>query len=93
MFFKERWINENGIEQRLIVSYSPKHKHYQREIRNRQIERASRIIDGSKRRGHNPNSPERFINEMQITIDGEIAEKSILDLDEKKIRSMHYPGR
>ena len=85
VFFKERWINENGIEQRLIVSYSPKHKHYQREIRNRQIERASRIIDGSKRRGHNPNSPERFINEMQITIDGEIAEKSTLDLDEKKI--------
>lgn len=28
VFFKERWINENEIEQRLIVSYSPKYKQY-----------------------------------------------------------------
>ena len=30
IYYKERWINENGLEQRLIVSYSPKYAEYQR---------------------------------------------------------------
>ncbi|TFF63879.1 transposase, partial [Helcococcus ovis] len=33
IFFKERWINEKGLEQRLIVSYSIKQRNYQRYIR------------------------------------------------------------
>ena len=37
IWYKERWINENGIEQRIIVSFSPKHRVYQRHIRNSQI--------------------------------------------------------
>ena len=45
VFFKERWINENGLEQRLIVNYSPKYKAYERSIRERHIERAQKIID------------------------------------------------
>ena len=35
--------NENGLEQRLIVSYSPKYAEYQRSVRNRQIERAQKF--------------------------------------------------
>lgn len=35
VFFKERWINENEIEQELIVSYSPKYKQYQRSVRSK----------------------------------------------------------
>ena len=31
-FYKERWIKENGLEQRLIVTYSLKYKNYQRKI-------------------------------------------------------------
>ena len=87
MFHKERWIKENGFEQRLIVSYSPKYKHYQQPIRQRQVERAARIIHkgfGAKR--HSPNSPDRFIDEMQITMDGVIAEKTVASLDTEKIR-------
>ncbi len=30
IWYKERWINENGIEQRIIVSFSPKHRAYQK---------------------------------------------------------------
>lgn len=41
IFYKERWIKENGLEQRLIVTYSLKFKEYQHHIRNRQIERAA----------------------------------------------------
>lgn len=86
VFHKERWISEDGFEQRLIVSYSPKYRHYQQQIRQRQVERAVRIIkrgSGAKRR--NPNSPERFIDEMQITMDGVVAEKTVKSLDKEKI--------
>ncbi len=65
VFHKERWINENGLEQRLIVSYSPKYKHYQQQIRQAQVERAEGIIEkGSKAKTRNPNNPMRFIEEI-----------------------------
>lgn len=86
VFHKERWINENGFEQRLIVSYSPKYKAYQREVRGRQIERASRIIqNGNRSKSKNHNSPERFIDELQLTLDGEIAEMTKQQLDVDRI--------
>lgn len=44
IFFKERWINENGLEQRLIVTYSIKYRDYQRRIRNDQICRATKAL-------------------------------------------------
>ena len=86
VFHKERWIKENGLEQRLIVSYSPKYKHYQQQVRSRQVERAIKIVEkGSKAKTRNPNSPTRFIEEIQMTMDGEVAEKTSRSLDEKKI--------
>lgn len=30
-FYKERWINENGLEQRIIVTYSVKYQEYQKK--------------------------------------------------------------
>lgn len=94
VFHKERWINENGLEQRLIVSYSPKYKHYQQQIRQRQIGRAIKIIDsGTRGRRHNPNSPDRFIEQIQMTMDGEIAEKTASVLDEERIaKEEKYDG-
>ena len=44
VYYKERWIKEDGLEQRLIVSYSPKYAAYQRNIRNVQIVRAENLI-------------------------------------------------
>lgn len=87
VFHKERWINENDFEQRLIVSYSPKYKNYQREVRRRQVERANSILKkGSSAKTRNPNSPTRFIEELQVTMDGEVAEKTLKTLDESKIK-------
>ncbi|GMQ59550.1 hypothetical protein AN1V17_39470 [Vallitalea sediminicola] len=40
VFYKERWIKENGLEQKLIVTFSLKYRDYQKSIRNTQIERA-----------------------------------------------------
>ena len=44
MFYKDRWINEDGLEQHLIITYSLKYKEYQQQIRNKQIERAVKLI-------------------------------------------------
>lgn len=86
VFFKERWINENKIEQRLIVSYSPKYKQYQRSISSKQIDRALKIIDkDSKGETRNPHDPKRFIEEQQMTIDGVLAEKKVKTLNSEKI--------
>lgn len=94
IFFKERWINESGLEQRLIVSYSIKDRDYQRCIREKQINRAEKIVsEGSRASNRNQNSPKRFIAETGITPDGEVADKKILSLDEDKIeREAMYDG-
>ncbi|HCX64845.1 MAG TPA: transposase, partial [Eubacteriaceae bacterium] len=62
LFYKERWIKENGLEQKLIVTYSVKHKNYQRNIRNGQIERAQKAIDtnSTKIKKANQNDYKRF---------------------------------
>ena len=86
VFFKERWINENGMEQRLIVNYSPKYKAYERSIRERQIERAQKIVDkGASAKTRDQNSPTRFVMEHPVTKDGEIAEHISRSLDNEKI--------
>ena len=75
IWYKERWINENGIEQRIIVSFSPKYRAYQRYIRSRQIERARKSAESNKKTTtKNPNSPSRFLDEVRYTDNGEIAD-------------------
>jgi len=86
IYYKERWINEDDLSQRLIVSYSPKYAAYQRSVRTRQIERAQNLINQpasmSKKR---QDDPKRFIKSSSITKDGEIAEKRILTLNQTAI--------
>ncbi len=83
-FFKERWIKEDGLEQRLIVTYSIKFKEYQRHIRNRQIERAAKLIDSSPSslKKHRQNDYKRFITKTTVTDDGEIAEHDLFHLNQ-----------
>lgn len=82
IYYKERWINENGLEQRLIVSYSPKYAEYQRSVRNRQIERAQSLIDNPTKISKNrQDDPKRFIKSASITNDGEIANKKVFSLN------------
>ena len=83
VFYKERWINENGFEQRLIVTYSIKYRDYQRKIRNSQIERAQKVIDTNptKLKKCNANDYKRFIHKTNVTPDGEVAVKEIYSID------------
>lgn len=82
-FYKERWVKEDGLEQRLIVTYSIKYRDYQRKIRDSQIERAQKLIDtnSTKLKKANPNDYKRFISKKNVTPDGEVAEKEIYSID------------
>ncbi len=85
-YYKSRWIKENGIEERLIVTFSPKNKAYQREIRRRQIERAIKSVEhpySTKR--HRQNDYKRFISSVHVTEDGEVAESELLNIDAQLI--------
>lgn len=86
-FFKERWIKENGLEQKLIVTYSIKYKNYQRQIRNSQIERAQKILDTNptKISKSNQNDYKRFIKKTSCTSDGEIANNELYALNNETI--------
>ena len=87
IFFKERWIKENDLEQKLIVTYSLKYKHYQKQIRNSQIERAKNSINLKtfKLDKCNQNDYKRFIKRTNITAEGEIAEKKLLSINNEII--------
>jgi len=82
-FYKERWINENGLEQKIIVTYSIKYRDYQRKIRNSQIERAQKTIDTNptKIKKCNQNDYKRFIKKTNCTADGEVAVNEIYSIN------------
>lgn len=95
VFYKERWIKENGIEQRLIITYSPKYQEYQKRIREKQIQRAINIIDKSpkKIKSNNENDPKRFIEIISTTLTGEVAETNNYILNQEKINDeARYDG-
>lgn len=94
-FYKERWIKDDGLEQKLIVTFSLKYKYYQQSIRERQVKRAEKMLDGnlSSLKKHNQNDCKRFIKKTGITSDGEIAEKEIYELDQSIIdEEARYDG-
>lgn len=83
IFYKERWIKENGLEQKLVVTFSFKYKRYQQSIRERQVQRAEKIMNGnlSSLKKHRQNDCKRFIKKTCLTVDGEVAEKDIYELN------------
>ncbi len=87
IFYKERWIKEDELEQRLIITFSPKFQEYQRHIREKQISRAMNIIEKKpkKIKSNNENDPKRFIEVISTTKDGEVAENNNYILNQDKI--------
>ena len=86
-FYKERWIKEDGIEQRLIVTYSVKYQEYQRHIRNNQIERAKKLIEKNPKKIGKPkqNDPKRFIETVNTTNTGEVANETYYSISQSVI--------
>ena len=94
-FYKMRWINENGLEQKLIVTYSVKYKRYQQQIRALQIERAEKTINGNptKLKKANVNDYKRFIRKEHYTKEGHAANKTTYSIDHSVIaRESQYDG-
>lgn len=87
IFYKERWIKENGLEEKIVVTYSMKYRDYQRNIRNSQIERAQKAIASSSIRLKkcNPNDYKRFIEKSHYTADGEAAEHETYSINAELI--------
>lgn len=83
VFYKERWIKEDGLEQKLIVTYSIKYRDYQRQIRNSQIERAQKAVETTPEsiKKCRQNDYKRFIKKTNCTNDGEVAENELYSID------------
>ena len=87
IFYKEVPVVNGAMDETVIVTYSPKYKAYQRKIREKQLERAVKMLEnpGRKRRGNNQNDPARFIRSAAITEEGEVAGRMIYELDLDRI--------
>lgn len=76
IFYKEEPYSSKKLEQRLLITYSPKYASYQKEVRERQVERAVNMLKEGKHKKSrkNPNDPARFIDKEAVTKDGEAAD-------------------
>lgn len=94
LYYKDIPYTPKKLHQRLIVTYSPKYARYQKSIREKQVERAEKMLasGNTKKNRKNPNDPARFIGSVSVTNDGEIA-KEHKYLDVEKISSeAQYDG-
>lgn len=86
LYYKDVPYTPKKLHQRLIVTYSPKYARYQKTIREKQVERAEKMLasGSTKKQRKNPNDPGRFIGTIAVTDEGEAA-KVHRFLDENKI--------
>jgi len=94
LFYKEEPYSSKKMEQRLLITYSPKYAAYQKAIREKQIERAKSLLEKGicRRNRKNPNDPARFIEKVAVTKEGEAADISYF-LDEERIaQEARYDG-
>lgn len=89
ILYKERYIIENGLEEKLIVSFSNKRKRYCNFIRQEQLNRAFKKANKSFDRKRQ-NDPSRFINKVSSTKDGEVAciDNYLIDFDKAHKESL-----
>ena len=86
LYYKEEPYPPKKLHQWLIITYSPKYARYQKAIREKQVERAEKMIasGNTKKQRKNPNDPGRIIGTTAVTEDGEAAKVHTF-LDENKI--------
>ena len=94
LYYKDEPYTTKKLHQRLIITYSPKYALYQKSIRDKQVERAQKMLDSGKTKKNrkNPNDQARFIGKMAVTKEGETADiKQYLDED-KIAEEAQYDG-
>ncbi len=97
IFYKEIECETKSVKQTLIVTFSFKYQAWQKNIRKKQYERAQKIVEEVNKKNENvqkkkdiekikisknQNDPKRFIKEIRITNNGEIAENITYTIDE-----------
>lgn len=88
LFYKIIETETKSVKQDLIVTFSFKYFDYNRSIRNKQIERAKKAIENGniKRRGKNQNDYKRFIDSLNVTENGEVAEETMYTINLNTIK-------
>ena len=94
LYYKDEPYTTKKLHQRLIITYSPKYAIYQKSLRDKQVERAQKMLNSgnTKKNRKNPNDPARFIGTIAVTKEGEAADVQNY-LDENKIsEEARYDG-
>lgn len=93
IFYKQMLIEgydeerDISFDQTLIVTYSIQTKKYQHNIRQRQIERAQKLLNSPAQADRNSQTDvKRLIRKTSVTSDGEIADKKMYELNEETIK-------
>ena len=86
-FYKETEYDTDGVKQSLIVTFCFKYQVYHQNIRNKQIERAYKLINdgGEIKTTKNQNDPKRFIKATHSTKEGKNADNTEYSIDLNKI--------
>ena len=87
LFYKIIQTETKSVKQDLIVTFCFKYFDYNKNIRDNQIERAKKSIETNNvsRKGKNQNDYRRFINSLNSTDNGEIAENTSYSINEDLI--------
>ena len=88
LFYKIIQTETKSVKQDTIVTFCFKYFDYNRNIRNSQIERAKKNInsDNVTRKVKNQNDPNRFIEEINSTSDGVVANEKSYSINENLIK-------
>lgn len=87
IFYKIIETETKSVKQDMIVTFCFKYHDYNKKVRDNQVERASKSIENGdvSRKGKNQNDYRRFINTLNSTDNGELAENTDYFIDDKKI--------
>ncbi len=88
IFYKEIECETKSVKQALIITFSFKYKEYQHKLKQRQFERAQKLVEEINKKNKsaknkkdvekikiskNQNDPKRFVKEIRTTDNGEVA--------------------
>ena len=88
LFYKIIPTETKSVKQDLIVTFSFKYFDYNRNVRKNQIERAKKSIETNNvtRKGKNQNDYRRFIDSINSTDTGEVADNTSYSINEDAIK-------
>lgn len=87
-FYKERWRKAGrggSRDERLVATFSFKHREYQGSVRESQVERAARKVASGDVGRFGQNDARRLVKSMHATNEGELAEHALHSLDDERI--------